>query len=69
MDGGNGSAVPAEDGTVEVTLDIGALSALAVGGTTTGLLRNAGRVSGEDEAVARLGGLLQAPTPFITDEF
>jgi predicted acetyltransferase len=66
---GAGMATPADDGGVEVTLDIGALSALAIGGTTTGLLRNASRLTGDDDAVARLGGLFQTPTPVISDEF
>jgi predicted acetyltransferase len=66
---GVGSATPADDARVEVTLDIGALSALAIGGTTTGLLRNAGRLAGDDGAVACLGGLFQTPTPVITDDF
>ena len=64
-----GSATPADDGAVEVTLDVGALSALAIGGTTVGLLRNAGRLVGDDDAVARLGGLFQTPAPAITDDF
>jgi predicted acetyltransferase len=66
---GVGAATAADDGAAEVTLDIGALSALAIGGTTTGLLRNGGRIAGDDDAIARLGALLQAPTPLITDEF
>jgi predicted acetyltransferase len=69
VEDGTGLAAPSDDGSVEVTLDIGALSALAIGGTSTGLLRNAGRLSGADDAVARLGGLFQTPTPVSTDDY
>ena len=38
-------------------------------GTTTGLLAHVGRITGSDDAIARLGGLLQTPTPVSTDDF
>jgi predicted acetyltransferase len=66
---GNGAVEPAGDEHAEITVDVGALSALAIGGTTVGLLRHAGRIDGDAGAMARLGGLLQTPTPIITDEF
>jgi predicted acetyltransferase len=69
VDDGTGAATPADDDASEVTLDIGALSALAIGGTTTGLLAHVGRITGSDDAIARLGGLLQTPTPVSTDDF
>jgi len=69
VDDGAGTAAPADEGGIEVALDIGALSSLAIGGSTTASLHNAGRLTGDDDAVARLGGLFQTPTPVITDEF
>ena len=48
----HGTAVAADADAAEVTLDIGALSALAIGGTTVGLLRRAGRLDGPDDALA-----------------
>jgi predicted acetyltransferase len=52
-----------------VTLDVGGLSALAVGGTSVGALDAAGRVHGDADAVRALGRLLAAPPPCISDDF
>ena len=67
--GGAGTAVTVAAGAHVVRLDIGALSALAIGGTTVGLLQTGGRIEGPDDARARVASILAAPTPIMTDEF
>jgi predicted acetyltransferase len=52
-----------------VRCDVGALSALLVGGASVGELVTAGRLGGEAGDLARLGALAAAPTPWITDDF
>jgi predicted acetyltransferase len=64
---GQGRAIPADD--PEVTIDIGALSALAVGRFDVPALRHVGRIDGDDDALARLAGVLSAPRPTMTDDF
>jgi predicted acetyltransferase len=66
---GRGAAEPATATDAAVRLDIGALSALAIGGATATQLRTVGRLAGPDDAVARLDAILGAPTPTITDDF
>ena len=66
---GVGTAAPVDTDAAEVTLDIGAFSALSIGSATVGLLRHAGRIEGPRDASARLGGLLSTPAPIITDDF
>ena len=66
---GSGAATPTTTGTQVVATDIGALSALAIGGASVGLLQTAGRLDGPDAAMARLGALLAAPAPVMTDDF
>jgi len=66
---GVGSATPTATGDPEVRTDIGALSALSIGGATVGLLRAAGRIDGREDALRRLASILAAPTPVMTDDF
>lgn len=64
---GYGAAAPAA--SASITLDIGALSAVTIGRFSVGALAAAGRIDGPDDEVARLGDLLAAPTPQLTDDF
>lgn len=64
---GRGSAVAADE--ADVAIDVGALSALAVGRVAVGDLHRVGRVSGSPDASEQLGALLVAPRPVMTDEF
>ncbi len=66
---GRGTAEPTAATERAVRLDIGALSALSIGGTTARVLRNVGRLTGPDDAAARLDAILAAPAPTITDDF
>lgn len=56
-------------GDADVTLDVGALSALNIGRFTASALARAGRVSGSPAAGERLGALLAAPAPQFSDDF
>ena len=64
---GIGRALPAAD--PEVTIDIGALSALGIGRYSADALVMAGRITGSPHAIAQLGALLSAPAPQLTDDF
>ncbi len=64
---GVGQALGVDRGAVSI--DVGALSALAVGRVTAAELRAVGRLHGEDDDVAALGSLFVAPRPIITDDF
>ena len=64
---GVGSAVPAA--AASIALDIGALSALTIGRFSVGALATAGRIEGPRAEIARLGDLLAAPIPQLTDDF
>ncbi len=64
---GAGAVVSAADAAV--ALDVGALSALSVGGASVDELRRAGRIEGPADELAVLGTLLAAPQPVMTDEF
>ena len=64
---GCGSATPV--GGATVAIDVGALSALAVGRVAVDDLRRVGRVSGPTEELEQLGALLVAPRPVMTDDF
>jgi predicted acetyltransferase len=66
---GRGTATATTGGPAVVRLDVGALSALSIGGASAGLLRTAGRVDGPDDDIARLASILAAPAPTITDDF
>ncbi|MGZ4676567.1 MAG: GNAT family N-acetyltransferase [Acidimicrobiia bacterium] len=64
---GTGAAERVE--TAELRTDVGALSALAIGGFSASQLVAAGRLHGPEGKVAMLAGLLGAPPPQITDDF
>jgi predicted acetyltransferase len=66
---GTGEASPTTPTDATLRLDIGAFSALSIGGTTVGVLRSAGRLQGPDDAAARLASILGAPAPTMTDDF
>ena len=56
-------------GDADVTIDVGALSALNIGRFTASALARAGRLTGSPAAGERLGALLAAPLPQISDDF
>lgn len=64
---GVGQALGVDRGAVR--LDVGALSALAMGRVTAAELRAVGRLDGDADDVAALGSLFVAPGPVITDDF
>ncbi len=64
---GAGAVEPADDAAV--TTDVGALSALSVGGASVDELRRAGRLQGPLDELSILGALLAAPRPVMTDDF
>ena len=66
---GTATAVRPDAGGTAVRTDVGALSALLVGGFTVAELVAAGRMAGDPEDLERLGALAAAPPPWITDDF
>lgn len=68
-DDGVGSASAADPADAAVTADIGALSALSIGGFTAGDLRAAGRLTGAPDALAALAAMFAVPAPRISDDF
>ncbi len=66
---GVGMARPSPGVEPEVALDIGALSALYIGRFSAASLVGAGRATGDQAAVERLGRLLAAPNPVMADDF
>jgi predicted acetyltransferase len=52
-----------------VRVDVGALSALAIGGTNAAALATAGRLAGAPEAIDALAAIVAAPAPVMTDDF
>ncbi len=65
---GGGAATPTSDAG-EVTTDVGAFSALTIGGFTAADLVTAGRLSGTVEACATLASMFATPAPRISDDF
>jgi predicted acetyltransferase len=58
------------DEVAEVTLDAETLGSLYLGGVRVGSLADAGRLTGERDAVARLGRLLDGgPAPYSLTSF
>ena len=53
----------------QIIIDVGALSALAIGRFSAEALARAGRLQGPPAAIAQLGALLAAPRPQIADDF
>ena len=66
---GDGSGAAAPAARASIALDIGALSALAIGRFTVEALGAAGRIAGPHDEVALLGSMLAAPMPQLTDDF
>ncbi len=64
---GAGSIAPVADAAVGT--DVGALSALSVGGASVDELRRAGRLRGPADDLALLGAFLAAGPPAMTDDF
>ena len=67
VDDGAGSAATALKASI--TTDIGALSALNIGRFSVATLAAAGRIHGPEHELVRLGNLLAAPIPQLTDDF
>jgi predicted acetyltransferase len=66
----NGEAVvEPTDVAADITIDVGALSALAIGRFTAEALGRAGRLEGSPASIARIGSMLAAPMPQIADDF
>jgi predicted acetyltransferase len=67
--GGHAKVVPTDE-VAEVTLDAETLGSLYLGGVRVGSLADAGRLTGERDAVARLGRLLDGgPAPYSLTSF
>ena len=65
---GTGRATPAT-GVGAITADVGAFSALTIGGFTAGDLVTAGRLAGSADACAALAAMFATPAPRISDDF
>jgi predicted acetyltransferase len=66
---GTGTATAATEAEATVTADVGAFSALTIGGFTAGDLVAAGRLRGDPAAIASLAAMFAAPPPRISDDF
>jgi predicted acetyltransferase len=66
---GTGTATPTTEGEAALTADVGALSALTIGGFTAGDLLGSGRLQGDPAAIATLAAMFATPAPRISDDF